>query len=539
MREVGTVPRQTAQRTIVDRVVGYFSPRAGFERLKARAALTVTTGSGGYYGGRRDRRSTRNWRIKETSANADTLPDLPDLRARSRDLIRNNPIAGGAVATVVTNVIGDGLTLKATIDRDVLKIDNDASDAWETSAEREFALFCRTADFTLHQDFAEMQALCFRTMLESGDTFVVRRYRKDVGDTYGTKLQFIEAERVCNKDRMPDTPTVIAGVVHDGNGVANGYQIASRHPDDMLMSTAAAPLTWSTVPAWDDKSGRPLILHIFERLRPDQARGVPYLAPVVELFKTLGDYAEAEVKAAVIAAMFTAFITTEPQDDLDPSIIGTTDGVLDPTKEIALEDAGAIVELNKGQDVKIANPGRPNPIFDAFVTSVLRQVGVALEIPYEVLIKHFESSYSASRAALETAWQVFRKRRTWFARHFCQPAYEWAIEEAVAAGRLSAPSFFDDAIVRQAYLGAEWIGPARINLDPKKESDADVQDVAAGFKTREQVITERTGGDFESKHRQLVKEERMRERDGLKAPPPAPAAPSPPPDNQDQQDALT
>jgi capsid protein len=62
------------------------------------------------------------------------------------------------------------------------------------------------------------------------------------------------------------------------------------------------------------------------------------------------------------------------------------------------------------------NPARPNPEFDAFVMSILRQIGVGLEIPYEILIKHFTASYSASRAALETAWQFFRRRRTWLAR---------------------------------------------------------------------------------------------------------------------------
>ena len=38
-----------------------------------------------------------------------TLPDLPALRERSRDLIRNAPLATGAINTVVvTNVVGTG-----------------------------------------------------------------------------------------------------------------------------------------------------------------------------------------------------------------------------------------------------------------------------------------------------------------------------------------------------------------------------------------------------------------------------------------------
>ena len=92
--------------TFSDRLVEYFAPQLGVERRRARAILAMT---GGYKGGRRDRRALRNWRFKEASADADTLDDLPDLRARSRELVRNIPIATGAISTVVTNVIGDGL----------------------------------------------------------------------------------------------------------------------------------------------------------------------------------------------------------------------------------------------------------------------------------------------------------------------------------------------------------------------------------------------------------------------------------------------
>lgn len=48
----------------------------------------------------------------------------------------------------------------------------------------------------------------------------------------------------------------------------------------------------------------------------------------------------------------------------------------------------------------MVNPGRPNPNFDPFVIAVLKQIGAALEIPYEILIMAFSSNYSASRAAI-------------------------------------------------------------------------------------------------------------------------------------------
>ena len=77
---------------------------------------------------------------------------------------------------------------------------------------------------------------------------------------------------------------------------------------------------------------------------------------------------------------------------------------------------------------------RPNTAFDGFVLAVLRQVAVGLELPFEVLIKHFTSSYSAARAALLDAWKFYKGRRAWLVWTFCQPVYEMVVSELVAAG---------------------------------------------------------------------------------------------------------
>ena len=57
---------------------------------------------GDYTGARKDRRQTQAWQTIDGSADQVTLPDLPALRERSRDLIRNAPLATGAINTVVT-----------------------------------------------------------------------------------------------------------------------------------------------------------------------------------------------------------------------------------------------------------------------------------------------------------------------------------------------------------------------------------------------------------------------------------------------------
>ena len=499
------------QWTLADRFATWLNPRAGAERLQSRVQMSIA--AGGYSGGKRDRRATRNWRPRQTSVNEELSADLPDLRSRSRDLARNVPIATGAINTVVTSVVGDGLMLQSQVDRDALGLTPEAAEAWQRQAEREFAIWARRPDFSSRLNFDEMQALILRALLESGDVIVARRRRRDIADTYGLKLQVIEADRLSNPNSTQNTDTLIDGVEVDTDGVPVAYHISTRHPDDMGRGASRA---WKRYETGMTATGTPLILHLFHQLRPDQARGIPYLSPVIEAIKQLGDYGEAEIRAAVISAMFTVFIKQPTLEDSDATILGSvgSDANVDPKTEISLGN-GAIVDLGPGEEPVFADPKRPNTAFDAFVTAMSRHIGVALELPYELLLKSFTASYSASRAALEMAWQMFRTRRSWLAWKFCQPVYEWVITEAVAAGRLSAPGYFQDPVIREAWLGSDWIGPSRIQLDPYKEASADQLDLAMRTKTRAQIIMERTGGSFEAKHAQLVREQRLALADGL------------------------
>lgn len=518
-----------ANRTLVDRVVGYFAPGLALSMLRDRTMLSAYTGTGGFKGGKRDRRATRNWRPGTGSADADLLPELEDLRGRSRDLARNLPIATGAIQTNKTHVVGDGLVLNAQCKRDVLGISEEQAAAFNKRAEAEWALFCKSADFTLVQHFNDLQAMAFGGVLESGDIFAIRRYRLDPGQAYGTKVQMVEADLVSNPMRMADTDTLVAGVEHTRQGVPIAVHVSDRHPGDLR----ALALNWRRIPMrYTD--GREIVLHLFERLRPSQTRGMPYLAPVIEALKQLGDYTDAEVRAAVISAMFTVFVKGAPSPETGP-LASTGDGGGGGRDEIEL-GAGAVVDLADGEEIQTANPGRPNPQFDAFVTAFLRQIGVALELPFELLIKHFTASYSASRAALEMAYHTFRRRRNWLARKFLQPVYGWFMEEAVLTGRLDAPGFFDDPLIRDAWLNATWTGPVRISLDPKKDAEGDKIDIELGTKTRQQVMTERTGGDFDQKAEQGGRERAVLKAAGFDGG--AQSAPAPPqaPDREDEED---
>lgn len=519
---------------LADRLVAWFAPKAGLGRLQARTMMAAADGS--WKGGRKDRRPTRNWRPGGGSPDADTLADLPDLRARSRDLARNAPIAVGAIGTTVAGVIGTGLKLQASIDARLLGLTPEAADLAEMEQEREFWTFAKRCDFTGVQDFDELQRLVYRAVKESGDVLIVRRYRLDRGDVYGTKLQVLEADRLSNPDRAGDNDKISGGVEVDADGVPVAYHISDRHPGGMRVGA----MNWERIPARSE-DGLRTVIHLFSRDRPELTRGTPFLSPVVEHIKQISDYSDAEVTAAVVGAMVTMVIESpEGTGTGDAAPILGTQETGNAENELQLGN-GAVLGLAPGEKASMMNPGRPNSNFDPFVTSFLTQVGVALGLPLELLTQHFSSSYSASRAALEIAWSRFSIDRAWFAERCCQEVYGWAMDEAVASGRINRPGWFANPMVREAYLGANWIGPRRYSLNPYQEAQADKLDMEMGTKTGEQVCMERTGGEIEKNLDQRAKEMKLARAAGIVVDPPAvaPAQPARPDDNDaDKADAA-
>lgn len=514
LKEV-TIRGRKIETTLADRVVNYFDPIRGARRLRARAFEALT---GSYYGASKTRRSLKEWTTVNSDADSDTLYDLPTLRDRSRDLIRNAPIATGAIGTALMNVVGTGLKLQSRIDSEFLGMTDDQADEWEDTAERYFRLWAESqeCDISRTLNFFGLQTLAFRMTLSDGDGFALLPRIDRKGSPFSLKVNLVEADRVCNKDNTPDTEKLIAGVEKDGNtGAPINYHIVNQHPG-MVRVLKKDAFTWQIVPAFGAKTGLRNVLHLYDVLRPGQTRGVPYLAPVIEAIKQLGRYTENELMAAVVAGLFTVFIKNETGD------VGfdVTSGMAEETGATASDDDlkmgnGNIVGLKDNEDISTASPGRPNSAFDPFVNAVIAQIGAALGIPREVLIRSFNSSYSASRAALLEAWRFFRSRRVWLVGAFCQPVYEVWLYEAVAMGILPAPGFFASEMIRKAYSGAVWCGDSPGYIDPAKEVQPARDRIEANLSTYDEETTLLTGGDFEKNVRQLAKERRALIKAGL------------------------
>ncbi len=499
---------------LYDRAVRYFDPIKANARLQARVRSSMLGAmAGGYVGTSRTDRALSGWQTTIGSPDADILTDLQVLRDRSRWLARNAPLGAGAINTTVTNVVGGGLKIQARIDRAFLRLSDQQADEWEGAVEREFALWGKYCDVQRMLTFGGLQELALRSALESGDVFAVLPYLPKERSPYGLSVQLIEADRVTNPSYKPDSKELAGGVERDPYGAAIAYYIQDRHPGEIYPGGASA--TWTKVRAYGDASGRRQVLHLCRMVRPGQVRGVPFLAPVIRELKQISRYTDAELMAAVISGMLTVFVKSELGDSpLAPMSPTEETGAAAGDADIKLGN-GAVVGLAPGEDVSTVNPQRPNAQFDPFVVAIVRQIGLCLEIPYEVLVKHFTASYSAARAALLEAWKFFMGRRLWLAESFCQPIYEAWLEEAIANDRIPAPGYLSDPLIREAYCRADWIGPSKGMINEKDEVEAAVIRIQHRLSTLDRETAELMGGDWEANVLQQQKEQRVLAAAGL------------------------
>jgi len=420
--------------------------------------------------GQKDRVRAYNW-----TSGSDSINNLlarggvGTIRSRSREAVRNDPVAARAIDAFVSNCIGSGIKPLPIVDDEDLR--REILGAWQE--------WCEEADADGRADFYGLQSLAVRAMREGGECFVrFRPRRPQDGFSTPLQIQLLEAE-FCDalKDTALPTGNIVrSGVEFDRVGRRRAYWMFRNHPGDYI---GVDSLNSFPVPA--DQ-----VAHMFQALRPGQVRGVPSMSAVLVALYELSQFTDAELVRKKLAAMLCAFQTTpNPDNDiLGAGSVGTaTDGV-----ELGSLEPGTLQLLPPGHDIRFSEPADVGGAFKDFMSQQLRSIASGLGLTYEQLSGDFSQvSYSSARAAMIEFRRSMKQMQTQVVVHqLCRPIWRRWFETAVISGRLELPSGMS---VKEA-SSARWILPGWEQVDPQKSISAQVTAIQAGLMSRDQAIAE-------------------------------------------------
>ncbi len=466
----------------------------------APANVPARHGSAFPYEGATTGRRLGTWFTTRDAVNSVWYQSADQLVARSRDLARKDGWAGKAIDEWVCNAVGNGIKPQS--------LHPDA--ATKETIQKLWSQFANECDADGLTDLYGFQALAFRSMVEGGECFVRKHIRPmEWGLAVPLQLQLMETEQLpfYLARPTPETPqgnVVRASIEFDQQKRRTAYYFYKEHPGERLFFPNYLDLV--RVPAAE-------VLHLFRPMRPGQLRGVPWLANALVRLWELDQYDDAELLRKKFAAMMMAFIIRQnPEDPFfgneqsgpEATDAGGSTGDEQQGVQVAQLEAGTMMDLEPGEDVKFTDPADVGGNYEAFERQTLLRIGAGLGLPYDMLTGDLsQTSYSSIRAGILSFRRLCEQIQYGvFIFQFCRPVWQAFIETAVLAGKLDARDYQAN---RADYLAVQWHTPKWAWVDPEKDVKAEVLAIRAGLKSRSMSINE-TGEDEEEVDRQIAKD---------------------------------
>lgn len=433
----------------LDRAALAVAPQWHLRRVRARAAADLFQRT---YDAATVGRRTAGWRRSSADANSTIGPSLARVRDSARDLVRNNAYAESGLNAIVDDTVGWGIR--------------------PTVSHKEFLRWASTTDCDAdgRHDLVGLQKLVMRTVVESGECLVRRRWRRSTdGFALPFQLQVLEPDYL---DTLRDGPTptggrIVQGVEFDPVGYVVGYWIFRNHPGSSTRPGGSIYGQSYRVPAED-------IAHQFKSSRPGQVRAMSWFAPILVRFRDFDEFEDATLMKAKIAACL-AVITSDVDGTAAP--LGTADASADPVTDTL--EPGMIMNVAPGRTITVVDPPSSGDYAEYSKTS-LRAIAAGLGVTYEDLTGDYQQlPFSAARMSrLRHRARVEDWQYRLLIPQFLDRVWGWAMEACALSGL---------PVVERT----DWTPPGMPMIEPDKEGLAAMRNVRAGISTFSDEIRQR------------------------------------------------
>lgn len=456
----------------IARAVGIVSPMTALRYLHNHAVLSRS------YSGAKSKGPNQLWSPSSTSAATEISRDWRRITNRSRDLERNNCYIAGLGRRWVAGTVGEGQWPKAKVLRPgTSEINAELCDEIEQRWERWQESAGANGD-----QFTAIQRIVARHILFDGEILV----RRTAAPGTAFALEVLEADYLdSGKDgELSDGGRIVGGIQVDRFGKPTFYHLFAAHPGDKTSSSSPYPASE--------------ILHIFERQRASQVRGICHFASIInEIFDTV-EFQDATLVLARVATAFGVFVESPNPEDFNGSDLtaGTSEDGVTPLQYV---NPGAVHYLRRGEKISSVKAEQPGSVYEPFVRSRLRGASVGVGVSYESFANDYsQSTYSSARQAMILERALYRMVTNLIDSKLNIPVYRWFLANetklpAPGVKPLALPGYDRDP---RPYWRVQFSRPRQEWIDPKKEAEAAEMRLDMGLDTLTDLC-ESEGKDFD------------------------------------------
>lgn len=460
-------------------------------------------------------RRNKDWPVRQASADAEIINDLPTLVSRSRGLTRDASLGRSAIKAYVRNIAGRGIAPVPTA-KDVAGNELDALNELAEARFWKWASDKKRCDVQKRRTFWQFQRLAVSERMTAGSAFLVESYKRGVG----LQLQAFELEQLDFWKQSNGESEVRGGVEVDKFGAPIAYWFYPKPLNDLRFQSR-----YQSFPIPADR-----VLHYDQPDRVLQTLGRPELVAVMQDIRDDNRWKDASLWTRILQSCI-GLIRKNPAGFPNANTkvgVEAGDGEETTTENgdrIADFAPGVIYDAPPGGDLTAFAPHQAGGDFDAFTRSMQRRIGAGAGLSYGQLTRDFtQGTYSGQRQEMLEDWKEFEPEEDTLVDSIVMPVYKLWYYYEVLEGRLPVDlaEFKRDP---DRFTDAEYPLNAKPWIDPKAEAEGYEKLVGLGVATRTEFTSSR-GSRFRRNIRTLGKEQKMAQAEGvtLAGSQPAPAA---------------
>jgi len=398
------------------------------------------------------------WQIFDTEPNAFLETTYDIVSKMSSTLFHTHPPISAAISKRLDYTIGKGLKFRSHPDYDTLGISKEEANDWAKKLQT-------ILDYAFEElKLYNFQQEIFQTADIAGDV-IISVIPDDEGIIPFAFTSFIGSQ-------------VIDHTLNDDNNISLGVQL------DQYKNPVGYRDKDGALHKFYNEKELSSILY-FPKLFSTQYRGYPIAYKIISAARNNDRWWDATLQRAVLESVIfgtevygdlageqiNKIAADQRRENKDSGFIRNAFSKMTSTQDL---NAGNILKVQSRGNLQFTDLKTPHSKFAEFQEAYLDLVGMATNVPAEILKSKYSTSFFAHKGALNDFMKTCLRLRQNFINQVLYPIMQTVIKSLIYNGYIDmiVPDMLKNPLKFRAATQGEWLGPNPGQINPLQEAQA-------------------------------------------------------------------